>query len=57
MRGKKTMKVRVTVTAERETNIQDILEVNRQDHIVQILQLGYDSVTVNFEKVSDDING
>jgi hypothetical protein len=51
------MKVRVMIVAERETTIQDILEINRQDHIVQILQLGYDLVTVSFEKVKDDNNG
>ena len=48
------MKVRVTITAERESTITDLMEKNRQDHIVQILQLGYDSVTVSFEKVNDE---
>ena len=48
------MKVKVTLVAERETTIIDILEKNRQDHIVQILQLGYDSITVTLEKVEDE---
>jgi len=44
------IKTKVTVIAERETDILNIMEKNRQDHIVQLLNLGYDSVTVIFEK-------
>lgn len=51
--GKK--KYKITVVAKRESDILGMLEENRQDHMVQLLQMDFDFLQITIEEIKDGI--